>query len=199
MSDVERGAAEEARPADARTAGGPPATDLPVVPLSVGRPVSSQRPPLTVRRSLVVVLASLVATVAVAVVGTLVLTAVMVPTDLGSALVPILGSALLAVLAAPTVVVVGVWGRERSRSFAAVYTAVLALEVVFLLTWVGSGVAAVPFVSAVGFGRLCWVLAPLLWSVPAAATGLVRARWVAYVAGAGLAVLVVLSGISSLA
>ena len=156
------------------------------------------RPRLTVRRSLVAVAGGLLAGCATALLVVLVVGAVASVDEtgfegLGALVLGVAAGVFLGCLVAALVVLLAVRRRRRGPRFSGLFSAGLGL----LLLAFGVGVigsVAAPVIELVGVRPLAWVLLPLLWSVPAAATGVVRARWVGYVVAVGLvAVLVTLA------
>ena len=151
--------------------------------------------PLTVGRSLAAVASGVLAGLATVVV-VLVVAVVASPSGwegLGVVLLALAGGILVACLVAALVVRAFVRTRQRGSRFSGVFSAALAVLLVAqaaLVAGAGSGLLTGP---AADLRLLDWVLVPMLWTVPAAAAGVVRARVVAAVAGLGAVVVVVVA------
>ena len=158
------------------------------------------RPALTVGRSLGAVGGGLAAgaatTVGVAMIAGAAGSGGSSPTDgLGVLLVGLAGGVFLGCLVAALVVLFSVRGRRHGTRFSGLFSAGLALLLAFVAIGIVGGLAA-PVTDVVGAGALAWVLVPLLWSVPAAAARVVRARWVGWVAALGLVAVVATVGVA---
>lgn len=152
--------------------------------------IDDDRPGLTVRRSLAAVaggLASgcLAAVIAALVVGAATSGATTTGEGIGAAVLAAAGGVFLGCLVSALVVLLTVRGRRRGARFSGMFSTGLALLLVFFGVGVVGSVAA-PLIELVGLGPLLWLLVPPLWSIPAAAAGVVRLRWVGYVLALGL-------------
>ena len=157
---------------------------------------TTARPPLTVRRTLVVVGIAVVAPAVLSLGGAFALSAIAStfhdPSNPFAGLgVVIIGAIVLAVVdfaLSVVVVAVGLRGRALATRFTLVFALVLAAGVVLALPASGYEV-----------GYWLYLLAPALWTVPAAVVGLLRLRWVLTIAAAGLAVALAITGIRAFA
>lgn len=88
------------------------------------------------------------------------------------------------------VIVVGAMvGRDpRGGRFTGVFSVVLALLLVAWLALAVAGLSGRLVGTAADPDLLGWVLVPLLWTLPAAAAGVVHSKWIGWVAGAGMLV-----------
>lgn len=164
--------------------------------------IDDDRPTLTVRRSLAAVaggLASgcLAAVLTALVVGAATSGASTTGEGIGAAVLAAAGGVFLGCLVSALVVLFVVRGRRRGARFSGLFSTGLALLLVFFGVGVVGSVAA-PVIELVGLGPLLWLLVPPLWSIPAAAAGVVRLRWVGYVLGLGLGALLLTLAVGEL-
>ena len=153
---------------------------------------TTARPALTVRRTLVVVGIAVAVSAVVSLGGSLVLTVIASShrdpnnpfAGLGIVIIGAIALAALGFALSIVAVAVGLRGREFGIRFTVVYAIILAAVVML----------AVP-ASLYDLGDWLFLLAPALWTVPAAAAGLLRLRWVLTVAAAGLVVALALTGL----
>jgi hypothetical protein len=157
---------------------------------------TSALPPLTARRTLIVVALALVAAAVIVFVVITIATTIALaehaasPGGFAGLEVVFFGVVVAAFTSfgvAVTTVAVGVRGRARSKTFTGLYTGVLLVTV--LITALSRNLPHFP-VSPSDSGlseTIPWlVLAPLTWTIPAAAVHLLRWRRVAIIAGIGL-------------
>ena len=171
----------------------PDPPDLSTLPPALrggGQRGPESRGPLTVGRSLGAVAAGAGAGVLLVVVVVIV-AFVASPggfEGLGVVLLALLGGVVAGCIVAGIVVGSMVGRDPRGGRFTGVFSVVLALLLVAWLALAVAGLSGRLVGTAADLDLLGWVLVPLLWTLPAAAAGVVPSMWFGWVAGAGLLV-----------